>query len=260
MCRLAAYVGPPRTLHSLWLAPEHSLEVQSYAPREMKTAVLNADGFGMSWYSDAEDGPARYRTILPLWADENVRSMSKHLVTRCAVANVRSATVGMPVQLSNVSPFVEGRWTFTHNGFLRAFHPRFARKIRESLDDARYGSIVGNTDSEHLFAHLMTRLAGHDSDPTGIVADWIGEVAAMATEKALLNVIVTGGHAGLGLETTRALARAGASLTVGSRDPARQRSKHCWPAAPAWLPGIGRTMPAPRSKGGWRLPIRSKAI
>ncbi|MCB9595727.1 MAG: ergothioneine biosynthesis protein EgtC [Sandaracinaceae bacterium] len=194
MCRLAAYVGPPRTLHSLWLAPEHSLEVQSYAPREMKTAVLNADGFGMSWYSDAEDGPARYRTILPLWADENVRSMSKHLVTRCAVANVRSATVGMPVQLSNVSPFVEGRWTFTHNGFLRAFHPRFARKIRESLDDARYGSIVGNTDSEHLFAHLMTRLAGHDSDPTGIVADWIGEVAAMATEKALLNVIVTDGR------------------------------------------------------------------
>lgn len=36
-----------------------------------------------------------------------------------------------------------------------------------------------------------------------------------------MNVIVTGGHAGLGLETTRALARAGASLTVGSRDPAR---------------------------------------
>jgi NAD(P)-dependent dehydrogenase (short-subunit alcohol dehydrogenase family) len=35
------------------------------------------------------------------------------------------------------------------------------------------------------------------------------------------NVIVTGGHAGLGLETTRALARAGASVTVGSRDPER---------------------------------------
>jgi NAD(P)-dependent dehydrogenase (short-subunit alcohol dehydrogenase family) len=35
------------------------------------------------------------------------------------------------------------------------------------------------------------------------------------------HVIVTGGHVGLGLETTRALARAGASVTVGSRDPAR---------------------------------------
>lgn len=35
------------------------------------------------------------------------------------------------------------------------------------------------------------------------------------------NVIVTGGHAGIGLETTRALASAGASVTVGARDPER---------------------------------------
>src|ERR671919_2174329 len=43
------------------------------------------------------------------------------------------------------------------------------------------------------------------------------------------NVVVTGGHVGLGLETTRALANAGASVTVGSRSPDR--------AAPA-LAGI----------------------
>ena len=35
------------------------------------------------------------------------------------------------------------------------------------------------------------------------------------------NVVVTGGHGGLGLETTRALAKAGASVTVASRDPER---------------------------------------
>lgn len=33
------------------------------------------------------------------------------------------------------------------------------------------------------------------------------------------NVIVTGGHAGIGLEVTRALSKAGASVTVGSRNP-----------------------------------------
>ncbi|WP_437512950.1 SDR family NAD(P)-dependent oxidoreductase [Sorangium sp. So ce1099] len=38
------------------------------------------------------------------------------------------------------------------------------------------------------------------------------------------NVIVTGGHAGIGLETTRALAKAGASVTVGARDPGRAAS------------------------------------
>lgn len=45
------------------------------------------------------------------------------------------------------------------------------------------------------------------------------------------NVVVTGGHVGLGLETTRALSKAGASVTVGSRNPDR--------AAPA-LAGIER--------------------
>ena len=34
------------------------------------------------------------------------------------------------------------------------------------------------------------------------------------------NAIVTGGHAGIGLEVTRALGKAGASVTVGARDPA----------------------------------------
>jgi NAD(P)-dependent dehydrogenase (short-subunit alcohol dehydrogenase family) len=45
------------------------------------------------------------------------------------------------------------------------------------------------------------------------------------------NVVVTGGHVGLGLETTRALSKAGASVTVGVRSPER--------AAPA-LGGIER--------------------
>ena len=45
------------------------------------------------------------------------------------------------------------------------------------------------------------------------------------------NAIVTGGHAGIGLEVTRALAKAGASVTVGARDPDR---------AAAALAGIAR--------------------
>jgi NAD(P)-dependent dehydrogenase (short-subunit alcohol dehydrogenase family) len=45
------------------------------------------------------------------------------------------------------------------------------------------------------------------------------------------NVVVTGGHIGLGLETTRALSKAGASVTVGARNPDR---------AAAGLAGIER--------------------
>ena len=45
------------------------------------------------------------------------------------------------------------------------------------------------------------------------------------------NAIVTGGHAGIGLEVTRALTKAGALVTVGARDPER---------AAAALAGLGR--------------------
>ena len=38
------------------------------------------------------------------------------------------------------------------------------------------------------------------------------------------NVIITGGHAGIGLEATRALSKAGASVTVGARTPDRARA------------------------------------
>lgn len=79
----------------------------------------------------------------------------------------------------------------------------------------------------------MTQITTHKQRPIGS-----GFTAASTTDDVLTgidlsgkNVVVTGGHAGLGLETTRALAKAGASLTVGSRNPDR---------AAAQLAGIAR--------------------
>lgn len=194
MCRLAAYVGPPRSVQSLWLDPAHNLVVQSYAPREMNGALLNADGFGMAWYTGAAEVPARYRTVLPLWGDENVPQMAPHLVTGCALANVRSATPGMGIQSTNVSPFVQGRLAFTHNGLVRAW-PRIVRRVRAALDDVQYAAVEGSTDSEHLFALVMTHLAGDDLP--GAVRSALRELTAIAKEAdagALLNLVLTDGR------------------------------------------------------------------
>lgn len=51
MCRLLAYLGKPILLEELILKPEHSLLVQSYQPKELEVALLNADGFGIGWAS-----------------------------------------------------------------------------------------------------------------------------------------------------------------------------------------------------------------
>jgi glutamine amidotransferase len=194
MCRIAAYLGPERSLHELWLAPPHNLVVQSYAPKEMNGALLNADGFGMAWYTRAAEEPALYRTMLPLWNDENVVRMARHLVTGCAIANVRSATPGMGVQTANVSPFVRGRWALTHNGLVRDFRRTLLPRLRRTLSDEALASIEGTTDSEYLIALIASYLSG---DPVDGVRRALREIAAMVREaetSALLAFVLSDGE------------------------------------------------------------------
>ncbi|MGY2895688.1 SDR family NAD(P)-dependent oxidoreductase [Deinococcus sp. UYEF24] len=54
---------------------------------------------------------------------------------------------------------------------------------------------------------------------TGFLAASTADEVLAGIDLAGKNVIVTGGHAGIGLETTRALSRVGASVTVGARNP-----------------------------------------
>jgi NAD(P)-dependent dehydrogenase (short-subunit alcohol dehydrogenase family) len=63
----------------------------------------------------------------------------------------------------------------------------------------------------------------HDqhSIATGFTAASTADEVLAGIDLAGKNVVITGGHAGLGLETTRALAKAGALVTVGSREPDR---------------------------------------
>ena len=95
MCRHLGYLGPERTLHSLIYEGEHSLEHQAYAPRLTQGNLLNADGFGAGWYQDG--AAVRFRRAQPLWTDQSFREVAGAVRASCAVAAIRSATVGFPV-------------------------------------------------------------------------------------------------------------------------------------------------------------------
>ena len=66
---------------------------------------------------------------------------------------------------------------------------------------------------------------------SGFTAESTADEILQGIDLSGTNVVVTGGHVGLGLQTTRALSKAGASVTVGARNPDR--------AAPA-MAGIER--------------------
>lgn len=198
MCRILAYLGPEVSVDTLLLAPEHSLVVQSYRPKEMRGAILNADGFGVAWYTAAQAEPGLYRSVLPMWADDNLPRMAAHLRSGCVLANVRSATPGIGMGLANTQPFMRGPISFTHNGLLDDFRPRLMREIQARLDDEAFAALEGTSDSEHIFALILAHLEG--SGPDALEAAVRGglreasELATAAGARALLNVAVTDGQ------------------------------------------------------------------
>src|SRR3954452_14572610 len=118
MCRHLAYLGGPRTLENLVVAPPHSLYEQSWAPRRQRHGTINVDGFGVGWYVDSRRTPVRYRRAQPIWTDASFESLAPTISSACLVAAVRSATPGTAADESAAAPFTHDRWLFSHNGRL----------------------------------------------------------------------------------------------------------------------------------------------
>lgn len=171
MCRFVAYRGSRVPLARVISSADHSLVKQGYQPREMTAGTLNADGFGVGWYDRAvEAEPGIYTSVLPIWNDRNLPSLSRHVTADCILANVRSATSGYGIDQSNCQPFRHGRVAFMHNGYIEHARDGLLRTIRTSLRDEYERSIRGTTDSEHVFALLLDVLHGHALTPRASVA------------------------------------------------------------------------------------------
>ena len=200
MCRVVAYLGGPEaTLSSVVLEPEHSLLVQSYAPKEMLSGVVNADGFGVGWYAPwSGDEPAVYRSDGPLWSDRSFASMAPRVRSRSVFAAVRSATPGLPVEESGVPPFSSGPFLFAHNGAIEGFRHTAMRPLRDALSDESYAGLLGTTDSETIFAALLDRLREDPADLAGATGETIRHVTQVCGKlgvRASLNLAVSDGTA-----------------------------------------------------------------
>jgi glutamine amidotransferase len=175
MCRHLGWLGEPRSIASLVLEPPAGLLVQSYAPRRQKHGLMNADGWGVGFYSpDVPNGtPCRWRSASPLWGDSSFASVAPALRSNCVVAAVRSASIGMPIEPSASAPFTDGVWLLSHNGLVdRAVLPQSTKA--ESTND-----------SALLAALILER--GLD-----VLGDTIVEVAA-ADPNARLNILAANG-------------------------------------------------------------------
>ncbi len=175
MCRHIGWLGAPVTVSSLVLDPPKGLLVQSYSPSRQKYGMLNADGWGVGFYAPESPGPVprRWRSAAPLWADASFDSVAPVLSSRCIVAAVRSATVGMPIETSANAPFTDGEWLLSHNGVVDPAVLPAARTAESTVDSAQ------------LAAHIFER--GLDA-----LADTVVDVGA-ADPSARLNILAANG-------------------------------------------------------------------
>ena len=175
MCRHLGWLGEPRSIASLVLEPPSGLLVQSYAPRRQKHGLMNADGWGIGFYSpDVPEGaPCRWRSAAPLWGDASFASVAPALSSDCVVAAVRSASIGMPIEPSASAPFTDGRWLLSHNGLVdRAVLP-LSSKAESTVDSALLAALIFERGLDAL-------------------GDTIVEVAA-ADPNARLNILAANG-------------------------------------------------------------------
>jgi glutamine amidotransferase len=192
MCRFLAYLGPPVTLESLLLRPEHSWLEQSWAPRFQVHGKINADGFGAGWYApEVRPEPARYRRPTPMWTDRSFASLAGVVRSGAVLAAVRAATPPLPVEESGTQPFADGRWLFAHNGSVEGFTGDAGLELRRQVSERRLAGVQGAADSEVLFAMALDQLDAGTS-PGAALAHVVK--ATLAVTDARLNLALTDGE------------------------------------------------------------------
>lgn len=223
MCRLFGFKSAVLSrAHRSLIAAENALSVQARAHR---------DGWGIGWFH----GPEAYLLKSEAGADacDSFRRAADRLASQTLVVHVRKATVGNVSPL-NVHPFRHGRWVFAHNGTLLGFD-RLAPALLADTPPSLRDLILGQTDSEHLFAWLLGKLERAGIDPLGAhpadtdrvgdvlhdaLAELFGMSHALGVDRPIVNFILTNGG-------TFVANRAGRELHLASQKRACRDAATC---------------------------------
>lgn len=167
MCRLLGIVASEPTEFAVVLAR---------APRCLAALSReHPDGWGVAIH----DGGWRiHRGTDRAHEDRRFLDLAAESRGHVLVAHVRQKTVG-PTRLENTHPFAADGWIFAHNGTVKRTDVLLAGTSKKRRD-----AVTGDTDSELLFAYLLTRL-----DDAGLVQ--LDDEHARATATALLEAVTS---------------------------------------------------------------------
>jgi predicted glutamine amidotransferase len=136
------------------------------SPRSLATLSReHRDGWGLAVFDEQAGRWQLDKGIACASEDERFHRVAVGSRGEVLVSHVRRKTVG-ETSLANTHPFERGRWVFAHNGTVTDIAWLRAQTSRE-----RAAEVQGETDSELLFAWLLTRLDEAGSAHTGASFD-----------------------------------------------------------------------------------------
>jgi predicted glutamine amidotransferase len=165
MCRLfGLHAGTEVVTATFWLldAPD-SLAEQSRR---------NPDGTGLGLF-DGQGRPHVYKEPIAAWRDADFATEAHDLTGTTFIAHVRYATTGS-LDPHNTHPFLQDGRIFAHNGVLEGLDALDERLREVGADDL----VLGQTDSERVFALITAAVRSHGGDVTAGVVDAMRWLAA----------------------------------------------------------------------------------
>jgi predicted glutamine amidotransferase len=176
MCRLfGLHAGKNVVTATFWLvdAPDNLAE----------QSRKNPDGTGLGVF-DAQGHPQLHKQPIAAWQDADFATEAHDLTGTTFIAHVRYATTGSH-DVVNTHPFLQDGRIFAHNGVLEGLD-----LIDERLRDVGTADLVlGQTDSERVFALITASIRGHDGDVTaGLVEamSWLADNVPIYAVNVLL--------------------------------------------------------------------------
>ena len=215
MCRHLAYLGPPLAFDELLFTAPHSLAHQAELPVHQISGDTNPDGWGVAWYDAPHTAPDWYRTVTPMWDDRAFAARAASVRSGAFLAAARLASPGATLVDTGNAPFVEGTWAFSLNGLVHGFPDGVGDELRARVDPERRARIVGDADTEVLFALVLQRLEA-GSSPADALARVVHDVLAISTGR--LNFLLTDGASVHATRVGNSLFRRGSVLASEPTD------------------------------------------
>lgn len=155
MCRLVGIVASEVTEFGL---------VLKEAPRSLaRLSKEHPDGWGVAAHGDPEaipppserspheNGWRIHKGTRPAGECDRFHQVAARSAGNVLIAHVRQKTVG-PTRIENTHPFIQSGWVFAHNGTLKDY-----AWVRAAISPSRIAMLRGDTDSEVLFAYILTQ-------------------------------------------------------------------------------------------------------